>query len=171
MGWLFGWGSRKDLVKHLIEGNGVKTLKHCSVGTNLWCVHETMTTMAGYGGNVRWACLYLIKGPPYGRDDRHGWGYKDVDETMGPSEITFPCSWLELLTPTTSEHALEWRVRVKARGEKIKRMVLNSRWSSLHGRIYTVIKRRSPTAFRVKDDYGDTYRAGLNFMLSLEEVK
>ena len=170
MGWLFGWRSRKELVQHLIEGNGPKTLKHCSVGTNLWCVHETMMTKDGHDDNVRWACIYLIKGPPYGREDNHGWGYKDVDETMGPYETSFPCTWLELLTPTASKYANEWRAKVKARGEKLKRMVIGSRWVGPGG-MFTIVQRKSPTAFRIKNEHGETFRAGINYMLSLEEVQ
>ena len=40
MGWLFGWNTRKELADHLISGNGVRTLKHCFKGNNLWAVQE-----------------------------------------------------------------------------------------------------------------------------------
>ena len=38
-------------------------------------------------------------------------GYKDMDENMGPCEADCPESVLALLGPTNSEHALEWRRR------------------------------------------------------------
>ena len=167
MGWLFGWDSRKSLVRHLVEGNGVKTLKSCSVGNNLWTVQEYTTNE---GEQVHFACLYLIKGPPYGRDDGHGWGYKDVDETMGPNEISFPYTWLDLLTPTDSKYANEWRARVKARGEKLQKATVGSKWQG-YGHTFEIIKRRSPTSFRVKDEYGETWRLTSRNILKMESLQ
>ena len=171
MGWLFGWQTRKQLVKHLIEENGVKTLKSCSVGNNLWCVHECTCDQGPKAGEViRYACLYLIKGPAFGNpNDRYGWGYKDVDESMGPNRDDFPASWLELLSPITSEYAVEWRARVKARGEKIKSMTTGTKWER-GGTIYEIIVRRSPTLYRVKDLFGDTWRIPLTYLLQMERI-
>lgn len=149
MGWLFGHYERSTLVKHLTDGNGVKTIKHCLVGNNLWCVHE-------HDGQ-RWACLYLLRGSPRIKDDPCNWGYKDVDESMGPYEISFPYTWLDLLTPTDSQYANEWRARVKARGEKLQKAIVGSKWFFRNGG-YTVVKRRSPTCWIVKDDNGYQYR-------------
>ena len=41
-------------------------------------------------------------------------GYKDMDETMGPCEADCPAAILDLLTPTASEYALRWRERCRA---------------------------------------------------------
>lgn len=149
MGWLFGHYERSTLVKHLTDGNGVKTIKHCLVGNNLWCVHE-------HDGQ-RWACLYLLRGSPRIKDDPCNWGYKEVDETMGPNEISFPYTWLDLLTPTDSKYANEWRARVKARGEKLQKATIGSKWQG-YGHTFEIIKRRGPTSFRAKDEYGETWR-------------
>jgi len=46
------------------------------------------------------------------RPDEHGnpsFGYKDMDETMGPYYYTCPKSILDKLTPTKNKNALEWR--------------------------------------------------------------
>ena len=103
MGWLFGWNTRKELVDHLCEGNGVKTLKRCFKGNNMWAVQQTEDGLV-------FAVLYLIKGRNESRD---GWGYKDVDETMGPYQHDFPVSWLDLLSPCDSEYAVSWRENVR----------------------------------------------------------
>lgn len=169
MGWLFStnW-TRKSLVEHLINGNGVKTIKSCSVGNNLWCIHEFKDKE---DKPVRWACLYLIKGPAYGNpNDKYGWGYKDVDETMGPCEINFPYTWLSILTPIESEYANEWRARVKARGERIKLMKLGTKWK-LDANTFEIIERRSPTAFRIKDQYGVTFRCSLKTLLQMRKIE
>lgn len=52
------------------------------------------------------------------------WGYKDMDETMGPCEDKCPASILALLTPTENKNAIEWRnrcrenIRIKAEERK-----------------------------------------------------
>lgn len=147
MGWLFGHYERRTLIEHLVNGNGVKTLKHFLSGNNLWCVHE-------HDGQ-RWACLYLLRGSPKVRNDPYNWGYKDVDESMGPNAISFPYTWLDLLTPTDSKYANEWRARVKARGEKLQKAKLGSKWRG-YGHTFEIIERRSPTSFLAKDEYGET---------------
>lgn len=55
-------------------------------------------------------------------DSLHGcnFGYKDMDETEGPVESKCPNSILNLLTPTTSEFALDWRARCRAYNEAKK---------------------------------------------------
>lgn len=149
MGWLFGYYERRTLIEHLVNGNGVKTLKHFLSGNNLWCVHE-------HDGQ-RWACLYLLRGSPKVKNDPYNWGYKDVCESMGPNEISFPYTWLDLLTPTDSKYANEWRARVKARGEKLQKATIGSKWQG-YGHTFEIIKRRSPTSFRAKNEYGETWR-------------
>lgn len=149
MGWLFGHYERRTLIEHLVNGNGVKTLKHFLSGNNLWCVHE-------HDGQ-RWACLYLLRGSPKVKNDPYNWGYKDVCESMGPNEISFPYTWLDLLTPTDSKYANEWRARVKARGEKLQKATIGSKWQG-YGHTFEIIKRRGPTSFRAKDEYGEMWR-------------
>ena len=52
----------------------------------------------------------------YSPRDRRGdlFGYKDMDETMGPYEARCPAAILDLLTPTDSVQANEWRERCRA---------------------------------------------------------
>lgn len=161
MGWLFGHYERRPLIEHLVNGNGLKTIKHFLAGNNLWCVHE-------YEGK-RWACLYLLRGSPKIKNDPYNWGYKDVDESMGPNEISFPYTWLDLLTPTDSQYANEWRARVKARGEKLQKIVIGSKWQG-YGHTFEIIKRRSPTSFRAKDEYGETWRLTSKNILAMESL-
>ena len=48
----------------------------------------------------------------------YNFGYKDMDESMGPCEARCPKTILDLLTPTTIEYALEWRKRCQERIDK-----------------------------------------------------
>lgn len=56
------------------------------------------------------AIVCLIHHVPNARDG-YTFGYKDMTENMGPNESRCPKTILELLTPTTSEYALDWRER------------------------------------------------------------
>ena len=52
----------------------------------------------------------------YNTRDKEGYifGYKDMDETMGPYQTECPTSILDLLTPTTSEYAVQWRANCRS---------------------------------------------------------
>ena len=66
----------------------------------------------GIGGEI-FAIVCLVRWNP---NDKEGmiFGYKDLDETMGPNEASCPETSLKLLTPTQNEHALDWRKRCLA---------------------------------------------------------
>ena len=162
MGWLFGWDTRKQLIDHLCYGNGVETLKRKFVGNNMWAVQRTKE-------GITFACLYLIKGNPRVTDDPCNWGYKDVDETMGPYQHDFPVSWLDLLSPCDSEYAVSWRENVRKRAEQMARFKIGTTWAYA-GHEYTIIERRSPTSLSVKDQWGDHWRMNPKTLLGAEEV-
>ncbi len=183
MGWLFGHYERRPLIEHLVNGNGLKTIRHCLVGNNLWCVHEheeqhaPLVRFTATGERVtetstthRWACLYLLRGSPKVKNDCYNWGYKDVDETMGPNEISFPYTWLGLLTPIASEYANAWRARVKERGEKSRRMVIGSKWKG-YGHAFEIRERRGPSSFLVVDETGMSWRVTTRQLLTTEEIQ
>ena len=46
--------------------------------------------------------------------DYYDFGYKDMDETVGPCQCNCPKSILDLLTPTDSEWANQWRETCRA---------------------------------------------------------
>lgn len=47
------------------------------------------------------------------RVDGGEWGYKAMDECMGPNEAEAPLTLLKLLSPTSRDYALEWRERCR----------------------------------------------------------
>lgn len=49
---------------------------------------------------------------------RTEFGYKDMSEDMGPVESDCPKAILDLLTPTDSKYAQEWRERCRSRAER-----------------------------------------------------
>ena len=60
---------------------------------------------------IVWAAVFLTCGKV--KHDGCIWGYKDMDETVGPCESKCPASILALLTPTDSKWANEWRERCR----------------------------------------------------------
>lgn len=139
------------------------TLKRRFVGNTLYTVNAYEQAN---GTVIKYACVYLLKGRS---NTRYGWGYKDMDETMHPYYYDFPVSWLDLLSPTDSENAKAWRQAVRERAERERRIKVGTKWK-YGGHEFTVIERRSPQSFRVKDEYGDTWRMKLRQLACAEEV-
>jgi hypothetical protein len=64
------------------------------------------------GAREVWAVICLVRYDP--RDpEGYIFGYKDMDEAMGPYECDCPESILDLLTPTDRQYALQWRARCR----------------------------------------------------------
>lgn len=105
MGWLFGWNTRRQLIDHLVHTNGVKTLKHCFKGNNMWAVQEGTKQD---GSTIRFIALYLL------RSSRDGWGYKDMDESAGPYYYNCPPGYLDMVKDVEPiGYAKEWREKVR----------------------------------------------------------
>lgn len=52
--------------------------------------------------------------------ENHGFGYKDMDETVGPCCYDCPTAILKLLSPTDNEYAKTWRAKCYANTNKRK---------------------------------------------------
>lgn len=163
MGWLFGWDDRKSLIRHLTEGNGVKTLKKALIGNDMWCVHESQRDT---GEIVRWACLYMLR---RGHANGPHWGYKDVDESMGPNHTNFPHSYLALLTEPINDYSRNWRGAVQRRNDLSKSVTVGSKWK-YGGVVYEIIRRRNPTSFLVTTEGGFGFKMKLDQFFSAEKI-
>jgi hypothetical protein len=58
----------------------------------------------------------------YAPNDYHSFGYKDMDEDMGPGIDNCPERILNLLTPTDHEYAIGWRARCRENIERSKQI-------------------------------------------------
>lgn len=142
MGWLFGWHTRKELADHLLTGNGIVTLKHCFKGNNLWAVQEGVRQD---GVTVRFIALYLLRGNTKARDK---WGYKDIDESMGPYAHNCPVSYIDFVEAhekafgyEPAGYAREWRANVREYAAKAGRKLLPGTKVRLYGVEYTITGR------------------------------
>ena len=128
MGWLFTYGQRlKELFARRTEtwehttpeGMTVKSvcLRHCYRGGSfsgvLWTVWERTFTKDGQEAKPtdRWIGCDLFQ---YQRG--YGWGYKDMEESMGPYQHSCPLGYLAMV-PVANEN---WREGVRAYHERLK---------------------------------------------------
>ena len=83
----------------------VSVLKSAMVGSTYYAAVRCVNTHTGIDNVSAAVCLTC------GSKDNGGFnfGYKDMDETMGPYQYDCPKSILDLLSPTDNKTALEWR--------------------------------------------------------------
>jgi hypothetical protein len=136
MGWLFTpGGSRKSVIADITrshestinhgDGNVTRNVfdvvKHCFKGAvthqgNLWCLCRYQSYYNGVlQDEKRWVMLCLMA---YSKRDE-GWGYKDVDESMGPLEVGCPQSYIDACTEPSNDYAREWREKATAHNAKV----------------------------------------------------
>ena len=119
MGWYYSQGaSRKDIIREqLTLGENHTVLRHCTRGNTLWAVIETKP--ADHAPGYRWIYCGLMQ-----VDHSCGWGYKPLDESMGPVQVTCPLGYLKLCTSPVNAYARDWRIKVReyhaAQAEKRK---------------------------------------------------
>lgn len=94
---------------------GLKVLaSSCPQNRTYYAAAQVMVD--GIGGEV-FAIVCKVLWNPKSKTGEH-FGYKDMDESMGPCEDSCPRHILDLLTPTDREHALDWRRRCRANLER-----------------------------------------------------
>jgi len=108
MGWLFTQGlSKSDLIQKLIktEENETRrwvTLTHSVRGNVLWSVVEL--TYKAEERSKRFIACHLLRS-----DKGYGWGYKAMEESMGPAYYSCPLKYLEM----APEANAAWREAVR----------------------------------------------------------
>jgi len=123
MGWYFTLGaSRKDIAAEVTKtsertrDDGVvvkhETLARYFSGNDLWHVLEIT-----HNGEPHIRAILLSK---LHRGNGDGWGYKPVDESMGPCAVSCPLKFLEMVPKIPNDYAAEWRPRVRAYWERRK---------------------------------------------------
>lgn len=108
MGWTYmnahGEKNKKALMTRELERYGtVKVLKCAMVNGVYYAAYSPTKDPSRVIGIV---CLTRLSDGEF--------GYKDMEESMGPFESKCPMSIIEMLTPTDSKYANEWRERCRA---------------------------------------------------------
>jgi len=100
MGWYGTHGvTRAGVVREIVDRPSV--IARRIVGSTVWTVERTADNKHAFIG------CYLLS--------RHGgcWGYKSIDETMGPYHYTCPLALLEIASEPVNETSRAWRERVR----------------------------------------------------------
>lgn len=102
------------------SSKGLRVLaSSCPQNRTYYAATQVMTN--GVGGEI-FAIVCKVHWCP-GSKTNEQFGYKDMEESMGPFEDDCPQSILDLLTSTDSDHALDWRRRCRARLERRSRKI------------------------------------------------
>lgn len=145
-------------------GKGLRVLDSAVVGMRTYYAAAEVT-VNGEGREVI-AIVCLVHWNPRDARGEH-FGFKDMDETMGPCEDDCPERILKLLTPTDNETALQWRrrclanLRLRARpmteGMRIRFANPIAFTDGYSGTEFVVAKRGRQIVFRSPDG-GGPYR-------------
>jgi hypothetical protein len=117
MGWYFTiGGSRKDVIAEIINGStwtdsekgqSCRVLRKSCAGNVLWVLHER----EDHGAVAKWIGCYLLE-----RSNEGGgmisWGYKPMDEDMGPCYYTCPKSYIAMADLPRTDNSRIWRESV-----------------------------------------------------------
>jgi hypothetical protein len=123
MGWLFYERKTNQTVReHLDEKltwdseiGKYKVLKSAMVGSTYYAAVERIQADT----RTVFAAVFLTQSRPRATDGMT-FGYKDMDESDGPTERKCPVSILNLLTETIYEYAKQWREDCRAYAQKKK---------------------------------------------------
>lgn len=143
MGWDFtGGATKKDIIRECCktqenDHGKWETLAHCVRGNVLWSVKQV--TVKATGKTTRFIMCDLL-----GLEKGFGWGYKDIDESMGPCYYSCPLSFLDMAPEDgTGNTNPGWREQVRAYAAQTHRKVKRGEMYKLSdGRILTVLSLR-----------------------------
>lgn len=158
MGWFYGYNSRKELAEELTKGfendmRKITCLRKFFSGNNLWCVFECQSKAASTDVE-RWITVFLMRRA--GSD----WGYKPVDESMGPCEHSCPLSFLDMVRePERSEGYHDWRAGVREYwARRHQKLTIGQHIKLTNGHTYRVVALARGIARGVDLADGYTYK-------------
>ena len=169
MGWLFSpsWATRADLVRHLRRperfGDRLELVRACVTGSHHWYLVRERAT------GLHWIGLDLLQS---GRGD--GWGYKDLDESVGPTACDCPLAYLAAPHADRDGWAAQWRERVRAyhAARQARPALAPGLLVRFGGRVYSLLEPIGPRrGWRVRaTDTGETYRMPAPYLARSEPV-
>jgi hypothetical protein len=148
MGWLYQYDPVENPVAYLTEkyncDNERRTLRVLAaarVGSTVYMAIKS-TDKASAASYV-FAAVILIS-----NTQKHGFGYKDMDESMGPCQCDCPDRIMRLLTPISDlpnpGYAADWRARVESRKNATRQQ--KQKRQSL--RVGSIVTLPTPASFR-----------------------
>lgn len=147
MGWygFYTCKNVKDVVEMLNRDRRASTLvaqKATNFGRHLWSVY-TIQTGPQAGRNI--ITLDLIS------QYEGMWGYKPMDESMGPFYYDCPVALLELAGEPVNESAAQWRKSVRELVAKKARKLEAGTTFTLYGKAYRMVNAAQRIVSRIDD--------------------
>ncbi len=146
MGWLYCANSKEELIDRLTDKRRfpetTKIIARRIVGNNHWFVGEVEGGKR-FIGLDKMACDTSSK--------YMNWGYKDMDESMGPYEYNVPLNFLKLapfVEEFSGHHSKAWREHVvqyharKAEQKANRDKLEVGKTVQVFGKFYTLIEKR-----------------------------
>lgn len=156
MGWSYPYSTqtRADLVRYLRRperfNERCELVRACVIGSHHWYLARERAT------GQHWIGLDLMQS---GRAE--GWGYKDMDESVGPNAIDCPLAYLAAPHAEPLGFAAQWRERVRAyhADRQAKPAPVAGAWVSYGGRVYQLQSPAGPRrGWHVVDVFGLRFR-------------
>ena len=132
-----------------------KTLKSAMVGSTYYAAIEKINNETKEREVFALICLTSVN-----MSDYFNFSYKDMDETMGPNERKCPIGILNLLTPTDSQWANEWRNDCRKYHEKKNEFARLDAYGKKGGKI----------GFTLKNNLTSGHKAGEEIILHWHET-
>lgn len=165
MGWLIGWRSKKELIDHLVKQDGgtCEVIEYSVVGNHLWTLCRRTVASEEYPIGFQFIVLCLLTGGPRGTGPGgRDWGYKDIDESMGPGYYDCPVKYLKQ-SHDTSKYGVPWRAQCL---EWRKERAAHKKWldSLKHGDVFYA----GPHKLMFVGP-GNGYRSSKNYLIGRDE--
>ena len=118
MGWATGYKTKEEIHKRFIDGwDGMRCVEHQTAPDNtLWAVMEYTEDHESIPAGHRWILCVLIErvnGTDISNYISDGWGYKDMQESMGPHNYSCPARFLDMVPVIPKPWGASWRELVK----------------------------------------------------------
>jgi hypothetical protein len=121
-----------------------RVLKSTMKGSVYYAAVETVQKETGK--REVWAAVFKTYGQDR-KDPYFNFGYKGMDESMGPCYYDCPASILDLLTPTDSEYANNWREKCR-KGKKHIEIGQSVKWTRWNGETKILVKHAPMYQFK-----------------------
>lgn len=156
MGWTFPYGaSRKyviaELTDHYVSENKLferTCLAKCYKGSNFKGTLYAVFENRHFNGDEAVRFIFVAMLQCRKMDGKMSWGYKDMEESMGPCQCGCPVSYFDLVPVVPNASAERWRERCR----------LQQRQVALRVKLNRAIRRGEVDPRLAKEQYNEFLR-------------
>lgn len=150
---VLSWSAESENTYRVLASSTIKL-------TEYYAAVEKINKLSGE--RTVWCAVFMCQ---FVRGRHQNFGYKDMDETVGPCIDNCPEHILDLLTPTDQEWANEWRQRCRAKiaAHKARPKVVVGTIFKGFDRKFEVVEHMGRRGYGVREiNTGKPYRMSIN---------